>query len=153
MPDTTASGVQMPDTDFIYYQMVQQFNVRATAAADAVQGQNTAAAAAFQKLMSDTMAQVSIQMTGLGMIHAQWLGQFASLQASITAAAMNLIASVGSDNAVEMIKMGAALANSASPPTPGYQNLGPQYPGGPAPTPTPGTVTLPKGSTVTVPAT
>lgn len=119
MADTTASGVQMPDTDYRYQGMTDAFIARNNAAADAL-----------SKLSTDSLGVMSGQLIGLGAIHQQWLGSFAQTQPAITANTIASLNASSADSILNFIKIGAALANSASPPIPGYQNLGPLYPGG-----------------------
>ena len=48
---------------------------------------------------------------------------------SLVTSSVNALNAVGADDAMAFVKIGASLANSASPPTPGYQNLGTSGPG------------------------
>lgn len=92
-------------------------------------GRMEAAADRMQSLMSDAQSVVTAQVLGMGTIHAQWLGSFTQTQPAITANSINQLNATSSDNVLGYIKVGASLANSASPPTPGYQNLGTSGPG------------------------
>lgn len=109
-----------------------------------------AAADRMQTLMSDSQSVVSVQMVGMGTIHAQWLGSFTQQQPAITANAISQLNAVSSDNTLGFVKLGASLANSASPPTPGYQNLGTSGPGQGLGNPG-NVINLPSKSTITTP--
>jgi len=109
----------MPDTDYRYQAMTDSFIARSNSTSDAL-----------AKLSTDTLGVLSGQLIGLGAIHQQWLGSFAQTQPAITANTIASLNASAADSILNYIKIGAALANSASPPIPGYQNLGPMYPGG-----------------------
>ena len=111
-------GVLMPDTDYRYQ-----------AQADSFIGVQTASNQAFAKLMTDAQAVASQLVQGMGVIHAQWLGGAAQMQPTMLANSIGQLNASSADSTLGFIKLGAALSNSASPPVPGYQNLGPEYPG------------------------
>lgn len=137
MAETTAAGVTLPDTDYRYQGMVDAYLERSQAAMNA-----------FGKVSTDAMAAVSVQMVSFGQMHAQWMGAYTQAQLPITVNAISGINASSADSTMGFIKMGMSLANSAAPPTPGYQNLGPNYPGG---TGSGGgqAIMLPSGTTIT----
>lgn len=118
MPDTTASGVQAPDTDYYWNGMIQGYLARTEAASNAL-----------SQLASSTLSAFTQQILGYSSINQQWLASLSQTMPSITANAINQLNSTSMDNVVSLLSKGMALANSASPPVPGYQNLGPGYPG------------------------
>lgn len=136
MADITTSGVQAADTDYRFLAMTDRFIDRVEAMADT-----------FVNLMSRAMGNETIQLQGLGTLNYQWLGAFSQLQPAITAAAINRLGASETDEVIGLLKEGLALSNSASPPVPAYQNLGPGYPGGMG-----GGIMLPKGSVITIPS-
>ena len=66
--------------------------------------------------------------------------------------AINQLNATSSDNVLGYIKVGASLSNSASPPTPGYQNLGTSGPGQGLGGGGMGGINLPSKSTTTITA-
>jgi hypothetical protein len=54
----------------------------------------------------------------------------ANIAKTVDAAVVGNVSQSGTGDIIEMAKIFASLANSASPPTPAYQNLGPMFPGG-----------------------
>lgn len=135
MAETTAAGVTLPDTDYRYQAMVDEFLARVSSQANA-----------FSKLATDAMAASSMQMVSMGQMHTQWLGSFTQTQPAITANSISGVNAASADSTMGFIKMGMSLANSAAPPTPGYQNLGPNYPGGNGGGQS---IMLPSGTTIT----
>ena len=126
----------LPDTDYRYQGMVDAYLARADAAANA-----------FAKLATDAMGAVSMQMVSMGQMHTQWMGAFTQTCSPLRPTRFRASTLLVRDSTMGFIKMGMSLANSAAPPTPGYQNLGPNYPGGNGGGGQP--IMLPSGTTIT----
>lgn len=118
MATTTGDDVTVSGTDHRYQGMADSFIAANTVQRDGL-----------VKLSLDSMGALSQTFAAMNQLTNQWLGQIAQIMPAITANAISLIGAVGADDALEFVKVGASLSNSASPPTPGYQNLGTSGPG------------------------
>ncbi len=137
MADTAISGAAMADTDYRYQGMTDSFIASNTMARDSA-----------VQLGVDARGSLSKNFAAFNLLLDQWIGSVVQVMPAIVAASINAIAAVGADDALEFVKVGASLSNSASPPTPAYQNLGTSGPGQGLG----GTgLSLPKGTVITVP--
>jgi hypothetical protein len=142
MATTTADDVAVSGTDYRYQGLADSFIAANTQQRDGL-----------VRIGLESIGSLSKGFAAVNHLTDQWIGSVAQLFPAITASAMGQIAAVGADDALEFVKLGAALSNSASPPVPGYQNLGgipaaqnPQ----PGPAPVPAQIVLPSKSTMTV---
>ncbi len=108
----------MADTDYRYQGMTDSFIASSSMARDSA-----------VQLGIDSRGSLAKNFAAFNQLIDQWIGSVVQLMPSIVASSMNSIAAVGADDALEFVKVGASLSNSASPPTPAYQNLGTSGPG------------------------
>jgi hypothetical protein len=141
MATTVADDVSVSGTDYRYQALADSFIAASTQQRDGL-----------VRIGLDALGALSKSFTAMNQLTDQWIGSVAQIFPSITASAISQISAVGADDALDFVKLGAALANSGSPPVPAYQNLGgipaaqnPQP--GPAPVPQ---IVLPSKSTTTV---
>lgn len=118
MADTVAAGVQDADTDYRYQGMADSFIAANSSQRDAQVRQSIDAQGALAK-----------GFAAMNILVDQWIGSITQIMPSIVANAIASIGAVGADDALEFVKVGAALSNSGSPPVPAYQNLGTGGPG------------------------
>jgi hypothetical protein len=142
MASTVADDVSVSGTDYRYQVLADSFIAASTQQRDTL-----------VRIGLESTQSFSKGFAAMNHLTEQWIGSTAQLFPAITASAMTQIAAVGADDALDFVKLGASLANSASPPVPGYQNLGgipaaqnPQ----PGPAPVPSQIVLPSKSTMTV---
>lgn len=118
MATTTADDVQVSGTDYRFQGMTDGYLARAAAEANA-----------HSKMSVDTQGALAKGFAFLNSQLDQLTAFMTALFPSLVTSSVNALNAVGADDAMAFVKIGASLANSASPPTPAYQNLGTAGPG------------------------